>query len=64
MEFDAIIDLTTDHVPAHVLQSAAAEQVRAAVEHLPGANWISVKWYAPRAGRGTAIATNRSGRVL
>jgi hypothetical protein len=44
MEFDASIDLTTDHVPAHIPPSAAIERVRAAVERLAGANWISVEW--------------------
>lgn len=43
-EFDACIDLTVHNVPAGVPSDVAVSRVRAAVEKLPGAAWISVEW--------------------
>jgi hypothetical protein len=43
--FDCSIDLTKHHpVPADLAPSQAAELVRAAIEALPGARWVSVEW--------------------
>jgi hypothetical protein len=44
MEFDASLDLRADLVPDNLTPREAVELVRAAVEALPGAGWISVAW--------------------
>jgi hypothetical protein len=41
--FDASIDLTVHNVPAGIDVAAAVARVRAAVQDLPGANWVSVE---------------------
>jgi hypothetical protein len=42
--FDASVDLTVHTVPGHLDPSQAVARVRAAVESLPGAGWVSVEW--------------------
>ena len=47
LEFDACIDLTGHNTPAGIAGEEAVRRVRAAVEALPGAAWVSVEWCEP-----------------
>jgi len=47
LEFDACIDLNQHNTPAGIAGEEAVRRVRAAVEDLPGAAWVSVEWCAP-----------------
>ncbi len=42
--FDASIDLTIHSVPTGIDVAEAVVRVRAAVDDVPGANWVSVEW--------------------
>jgi hypothetical protein len=46
IKFDASIDLTPRMIPDGVDVQAALVATRRAVQTLPGANWISVEYYA------------------
>jgi hypothetical protein len=48
--FDAAIDLTAQVVEPNRSPAEAVEAVRAAIEDIPGAGWVSVEWCvgAPR----------------
>jgi hypothetical protein len=48
MDWDCSIDLVSAHLePGSAAPGDAVERVRAAVERLPGAGWISVAWCGP-----------------
>ena len=44
MEFDVSVDLVAGHLPQGLAPTDAVRRVRAAVEALPGAMWVSVEW--------------------
>jgi hypothetical protein len=45
MDWDACIDIVTAHLePGAAAPGDAVAKVRAAVERLPGASWVSVAW--------------------
>ena len=45
LSFDVTIDLTDDIVPPGVRPHQAVHRVRAAVEAMPGAGWVSVDYF-------------------
>lgn len=61
--FDASIDLTFVGCSAGGATAQAVEAVRAAVERMPGAGWISVEYHATAAGPPIVVRIYDAGEI-